>query len=210
MNNLRVCILDYGSGNVQSVYNIFKILLLEKVVVSNKTADIESASHIVLPGVGAFGAAMEKIKKKIPLDVLSQAVLKDKKPFLGICVGMQVLADKGYEFGEHQGLGWIAGEVIKMESGELPLPHIGWNNINIIKESPLLEKFDDNQDFYFVHSYAFKEKDASNVIATTEYGEKFCSIISKDNIFGVQFHPEKSQKAGRILLENFIQHLPVK
>lgn len=201
---MRVCILDYGSGNVQSVYNMLSTIE-SNVVISNNPDDIVSATHIILPGVGAFGAAMEKIKNTIPMGVLKTEVFEKKKPFLGICVGLQVLADRGFEFGEHYGLGWISGTVEKIETGSLPLPHIGWNSIKIVNHSPLLDHFDNNQDFYFVHSFAFKEKNATNIVATTEYGQEFNSIISKDNIYGVQFHPEKSQKAGKVLLENFLK-----
>ena len=202
MNTNKVCILDYGSGNTQSVYNIFSSLL-KNVVISNKPSDITTSTHIVLPGVGAFGSAMKKIKNNIPLDLLEDEVLKKKKLFLGICVGMQVLAEKGYEFGDHKGFGWISGTVEKINSNNLPLPHIGWNNIQVVKEVPLLENLD-NQDFYFVHSFAFKEKDSKDGAAKTEYGEVFSSIVSKKNIFGVQFHPEKSQKTGKLLIKNFL------
>ncbi len=199
----KICILNYGSGNVQSVLNIFSTIT-DNVVVSNKISDISSATHIVLPGVGAFGASMKKIKSNIPFNILEKEVLINKKPFLGICVGLQILADKGFEFGEHDGFGWIHGTVEKIDSKDLPLPHVGWNSIRLIKNSPLLKGFKDNQDFYFVHSYAFRAKNVESIIAKTEYGEDFISIISKDNIFGVQFHPEKSQKAGKVLLENFV------
>lgn len=203
MGKKKICILDYKSGNVQSVFNMM-IMLTPKVVISNQIKDIISATHIVLPGVGAFGSSMKKIKNNIPLNVLEKEVFAKNKPFLGICVGMQVLAERGYEFGEHKGLGWIPGNIEKMDVNNLPLPHIGWNNINIVQKTPLTEQLDNNQDFYFVHSYIFKEKRKENVIAKTEYGKEFNSIISKNNIFGVQFHPEKSQKAGKILLKNFI------
>lgn len=206
MNNYKICILDYGSGNVKSVYNML-LTLTEDVEISNNSEVIQSASHIILPGVGAFGASMEKIKNNIPLDVLSYEVLKKKKPFLGICVGMQVLAEKGFEFGEFEGLGWIEGEVCKLKSGELPLPHIGWNNIEITRSNPILSHFTTNQDFYFVHSYIFKPKNAEFVVATTDYGEIFPSIINKGNIYGVQFHPEKSQKAGKFFIEKFLRLL---
>ncbi|QQG46635.1 MAG: imidazole glycerol phosphate synthase subunit HisH [Candidatus Niyogibacteria bacterium] len=203
MGNKKVCILDYGSGNVGSVFNMFQTLI-DTAVISNKSEDIVGATHIVLPGVGAFGASMDKIKKTITLDVLKREIFENKKPFLGICVGMQVLADKGFEFGEYDGLGWIPGEVRKINSGKLPLPHIGWNSVVALKKNPLLDGLSESQDFYFVHSFVFDEKDAESVAAKTEYGEKFNSIIAKGNIFGVQFHPEKSQKAGSILLKNFL------
>jgi len=203
MSKKKVCILDYGSGNVQSVLNMF-LTLTGGVVVSNRAEDVDSATHIVMPGVGAFGASMEKIKKMIPLEVLRREVFEKKKPFLGICVGMQVLADKGYEFGEYDGLGWIPGGVEKINAGDLPLPHIGWNNIVASQKTPLLDGLSASQDFYFVHSFVFREKDGADVVAKTEYGGKFNSVIARGNIFGVQFHPEKSQKAGAVLLKNFL------
>lgn len=204
MKNANVCILDYGSGNVQSVYNLFKTVT-EHTVVSNKPEALQRATHLVLPGVGSFGAAMEKIKKNVPLDALSEEVHVKKKPFLGICVGMQVLADEGREFGLFKGLGWIPGVVDRLDSGSAPLPHIGWNNVKLGKASPLLADVKQDMDFYFVHSYVFRPSDASCVVATTQYGDEFCSIVGRGNIFGVQFHPEKSQKAGRLLLENFLR-----
>lgn len=203
MTNKKVCILDYGSGNTRSVFNVFTTLT-PNVLISNKSADIKNASHIILPGVGAFGASMEKIKNKIPLDTLEHEIIKRSKPFLGICVGMQVLADYGYEFGKHKGLGWISGTVEKIKIKNLILPHVGWNNIDIVRQIPLLDKFKNKQDFYFLHSFIFREKNKKNIAAKTNYGENFNSVIFKNNIFGVQFHPEKSQKVGRVLIENFL------
>lgn len=199
-----VCILDFSSGNVGSVRNIFRTFT-DRVLISNEPRDIEEATHLVLPGVGAFGAAMEKIRRYIPLQVLEEVVLQKKKPFLGICVGMQVLADKGLEFGEHAGLGWIRGVVKKLECGEQPLPHVGWNDITITKSTPLLNGLDAIRDFYFVHSYAFSVQVRSQVCAVAEYGEIFDCVLNKGNIFGVQFHPEKSQKAGQRLVKNFLE-----
>lgn len=202
MNNKFACILDYGSGNVRSVFNIFN-RLLDGVVISNKQEDIKKSTHLILPGVGAFGASMEKIQKQIPLKIVEECVFADKKPFLGICVGMQLLADIGYEFGEHKGLGWISGNVRKLEADQLPLPHIGWNDIKVLKSSPIAEGLNQN-DFYFVHSFVFEAKDKENIIGVANYGEQFVAIINKDNIYGVQFHPEKSQKSGMRLLNNFL------
>jgi glutamine amidotransferase len=197
-----VCILDYGSGNVKSVYNLFTALA-GKVVISNDPADIEAASHIVLPGVGAFAAAMRRIRERLPLDVLERVVLQEGKPFLGICVGMQVLAERGLEFGETPGLGWIAGTVRQLRTGGLPLPHIGWNDI-AAKDDPLLDGLGQAPDFYYVHSYMFEAADPGQVLATTEYGEQITGVIRRGNVYGVQFHPEKSQRAGMRLAKNFL------
>ena len=202
MKKISICILDYGSGNVKSVFNL-ATTLNPNVTISNKTRDIENATHLILPGVGAYAAAMRKIHQLIPMTHLEKAVFTDKKPFLGICVGMQVLANKGYEFEITTGLGWIPGEVKKLDSGFLPLPHIGWNNIEVIQTSPLTKQFK-TLDFYFVHSFVFQPKNKKNLIAQTNYGNNFAAIINMDNIYGVQFHPEKSQKAGQMLLYNFL------
>ncbi|MCI0577812.1 MAG: imidazole glycerol phosphate synthase subunit HisH [Chloroflexi bacterium] len=199
----KVCILDYGSGNVRSVYNLLSSLT-DEVMISNDVQRIREATHLILPGVGAFGASMVKIRKRLPLDVLEEEVFNGHKPFLGICVGLQMLAEKGYEFGEHEGLGWLPGTVNKLEPQGLPLPHIGWNDIHIACSSPLLNHLEGNADFYFVHSYVFRPARAENVLATTHYGEAFASVLGNGNIYGVQFHPEKSQKAGKLLIQNFL------
>jgi glutamine amidotransferase len=198
----KVCILDYGSGNVKSVYNILRFLNFN-VKISNNKVDIIDSSHIILPGVGAFGTSMKKIQENIPIDILETTV-KQGKPFLGICVGMQVLANFGYEFGEHQGLGWIDGKVIKHNSLDFPLPHIGWNSIEIVNDSPLLKNINNCEDFYFVHSFKLALESNLNLVSKTNYGEYFPSTIQKDNIFGVQFHPEKSQDAGQTIFNNFL------
>jgi imidazole glycerol-phosphate synthase subunit HisH len=204
MSAVKACILDYGSGNVRSVYNIVSYLKYDAVV-SNRADDVRSATHVILPGVGAFGAAMERIKSTIPLDVLEEEVTKRKKPFLGICVGMQVLADKGFEHGEFAGLGWIKGNVVKLEAKGVPLPHIGWNDLHLKGDSPLFKNFAAVRDFYFVHSYGFDVADRNLVVAEADYGGRFCACVQDGNICGVQFHPEKSQKAGQLLLKNFFQ-----
>tara|TARA_B110000008_G_scaffold275379_1_gene312729 strand:- start:1208 stop:1825 length:618 start_codon:yes stop_codon:yes gene_type:complete len=201
----NVCILDYGSGNVGSVFNLLKYLKTN-VVISNEKQVIESSTHLILPGVGSFGSAMEKIKSKLPLDVIENQVINKNKPFLGICVGMQVLANYGLEFGKHTGLGWIDGVVDLIQSGENPLPHIGWNNVDSTCESKLMEGLEMINDFYFVNSYCFKAKDEGTVLAETEYHEKFASVVGKDNILGVQFHPEKSQGAGQKIISNFLEY----
>ena len=201
---MKVCILDYGSGNTKSVFNLLQSLE-SNTIVSNDIADIESATHIILPGVGAFGASMQKIRDKIPIDVLEKEVFKTKKPFLGICVGMQVLANVGYEFGEEKGLGWIDGEVKKLPTLDLPLPHVGWNNVIVDQPSPITDEFVEEIDFYFVHSFAFFPKHEQTTIAHSVYGANFSSIIKRENILGVQFHPEKSQRAGALLIKNFLK-----
>lgn len=203
----NVCILDVASGNVASVRNLFSTAA-KHVSVSNDPAVIKAATHLVLPGVGAFGATMERILQHIPMEALKEEVFGARKPFLGICVGLQVLADRGYEFGEHAGLGWLPGTVRRMETGALPLPHMGWNDITVRRASPLLEGFAEHPDFYFVHSYAFVAATASDVIATCTYGEDFPCVLGRGNIMGVQFHPEKSQKAGALMIQNFLRMEP--
>ncbi len=200
-----VCILDYGSGNVRSVENIISYLGYD-VIISNDSSIIRNASHLILPGVGAFGVAIRQLYERVSISTLEDEVLKKKKPFLGICVGMQVLADFGYEYGNHAGLGWISGEVIKVCPQGLPLPHMGWNDIHILQDSPIFFGLGSNRDFYFVHSYMFLAKDSKVVTSEVDYGSLFCSSIQKDNIFGVQFHPEKSQKAGELLFKNFLEY----
>ena len=202
MKNAKVCVLDYGSGNVASVYNLINRLGYD-IKISNKPEDIKKSSHLILPGVGAFGASVEKIKSNISIELLKDEVKVKKKPFLGICVGMQVLAEKGLEFGTHEGLGWIEGTVEKINAKVLP--HIGWNNIEIKKNSPIFSNIKNASDFYFVNSYAFKVKDNNFIIAETTYENTFCSAVQKENIFGVQFHPEKSQKVGQDIIENFLK-----
>jgi len=197
--------LDYGSGNVRSVYNLVSFLGFD-VIVSNERDEIQSATHIILPGVGSFGAAMKKITTQLPMKVLENEIINNKKLFLGICVGMQVLAEKGYEHGDHDGLGWISGMVKKLQVENLPLPHIGWNDIIIQQDSDLFTDLGDIKDFYFVHSYAITTDD-SYVLTKTNYERDFCSSIQKENIYGVQFHPEKSQQAGQKLIQNFLNIL---
>jgi len=196
-----ICILDYGSGNVRSLENVINYLGFD-CVLSNDKKSIEKASHLILPGVGSFNFAIQKIKDRIPLKYLEREIIKHQKPFLGICVGMQVLFEKGFENQEIEGLGWIKGHVDKLQIKKNPLPHMGWNEINIVKKSELLMDINPLSSFYFLHSYvAFADK--VDILTTTDYESNFCSSVSKKNIYGVQFHPEKSQKAGQKLLKNF-------
>ena len=198
----NVCILDYGSGNVQSVKNALDRLKISNLV-SNSIESIREATHIILPGVGAFEVAMRRIQDTLPIRELQDEVLEKKKPYLGICVGMQVLAERGYENGTHLGLGWIKEHEVVENSKRVRQPHIGWNSVRIRKKSPIFSGIDDESDFYFVHSFIMKSKSQEFVIGSTDYGDVFTSVIQKDNIYGVQFHPEKSQENGLKLLRNF-------
>ena len=198
----KVCILNYGSGNVQSVKNALDRLEINSMI-SNDSDTVRNSSHIILPGVGAFGPAMKRIQELLPLKTIEDQVSNHKKPYLGICVGMQVLAEKGYEHGIHKGLGWLGECEVIENTKHLRQPHIGWNSLSITKKSPILDHIEDESDFYFVHSYIMNGVSDSYVIGETDYGKKFPSVISKENIFGVQFHPEKSQESGLRLLRNF-------
>jgi len=199
----NVCILDYGSGNVASVRNSLQRLGIESKV-SNEIRDILDASHLVLPGVGAFKASMEKIEKRLPLSEIKLQVSLGK-PFLGICVGMQVLAERGFEFGVHPGLNLLPGsEVIEFPS-DISKPHVGWNSVEILNEHPILRNIESGADFYFVHSYFLSKIDEISKIAVCDYGVSFPAVIAKDNLVGVQFHPEKSQNNGDTLLQNFFR-----
>ncbi len=201
---MKIVIIDYQMGNVRSVANAFESLDCQ-VLISNQAQEIESADRVVLPGVGAFGEGMSHLKELGLIPVLKRQILEKKKPFLGICLGMQLMADRGFEFGDHEGLGWIPGTVKRLETGNLPLPHVGWNNLEIVNPSPILDRMQNGADFYFVHSFHFDPKAAQNLSACCDYGEAFAAVIRQENIYGVQFHPEKSQKAGKILLENFVK-----
>jgi len=202
----KICILDYHSGNVASIANAL-IKLEINFTISNKKKDIIDASHYILPGVGSFPSAMEKINKILPIDIIQDQIFIEKKSIMGICVGMQVMCSFGYEFNKTKGLNWFKNEVKKISSENLPLPHIGWNGIKIKKNSKILEDILDYQDFYFVNSYCVEqmEKEKDIIVATTNYGNDFLSIIEKENILGVQFHPEKSQKNGLKILRNFFK-----
>ncbi len=198
--NISVVILDYGSGNVSSVYHMLK-RMIDNVIISRKSSDIDKASHLILPGVGAFSESMDKIKNRLPLDIIEKKVLNEGIPFLGICVGMQVLFDKGSEFGCYDGLGWISGEVEKISNHGLPIPHIGWNNICSVNN----DLIENNSDMYFVHSYRAIPSDEGIVIGRVNYGENLCAAIKHKNILGVQFHPEKSQSKGMDLIAKFLE-----
>ncbi len=198
-------IIDYGMGNVASVKKAF-VKLGVKTIISNNKSDLSVATHLVLPGVGAFGDGMKNLLALNVMELLKKRVLEEKTPFLGICLGMQLLAEKGYEFGEHKGLGWIKGQVIKLQNVDQQwrLPHVGWNEVTPTLNNKLFKNIID-KNFYFVHSYHFDCSDKKVISSTCEYSQNFTASLEQDNIFGAQFHPEKSQLSGLQLLKNFIE-----
>ena len=209
---MKTVIIDYGAGNVESVLNaLIFVKNNEKFLVSNKPSDIRAANHIILPGVGAFGDCMDGLKSvEGLLPEIRKQVLVEKKPFLGICVGMQVLASIGYENGEYQGLGFINGKVEKITAQEgLKIPHMGWNEIMLKpNKHQALKDVKNGEHFYFANSYHFICQNENNVLAQVEYGSKLNAIVAKENILGIQFHPEKSGEAGLLILKNFLNWRP--
>jgi len=200
----KVGLINYGSGNYMSVYNALKYLKIN-VIEINKKYQLEDVTHIILPGVGSFNSIMDKLKKNDLIDeILNQ--LKQGKPYLGICVGMQILATLGTEFQKTHGIGYINGNVIKIpaENYNMTLPHIGWNEVEQCNMSPLFLNIENNASFYFVHSYYFVPDNKDCIIANCEYGTKITACVQKENCYGVQFHPEKSQNNGLQLLKNFV------
>jgi glutamine amidotransferase len=188
-------------GNLRSVQKAFEHVGVDALI-TRDPAIIQNASKIVLPGVGAFKDAMHNLRELGLIDVLNDVVLQEKKPFLGICLGMQLIATKSYEFGETQGLGWIDAQIIRFSDSGLKIPHVGWNNLSFTNHSPLFEEIPDNSDFYFVHSYYF-DADDTYVTGVCDYGTRFIASVQKENIFATQFHPEKSQKHGLEIIKNF-------
>ena len=206
---MNVTIVDYNSGNISSVINSFKEVAKEKIKieVSSKLNKIKSSDKIVLPGQGSFKSCVDALNSIDGLvDALNEFTMINKKPLLGICVGFQMFADIGFEEIETQGLGWISGKVSKIDNqnGKFKLPHIGWNEINIVKESKIFKDIENNSHMYFVHSYEFIPEDKSVISATTNYSSKIVCSVEKENIFGTQFHPEKSDKIGLKIIQNFI------
>ena len=206
---MNVTIVDYKSGNISSVINSFKEVAKDKVniEVTSDLNKIKSSDKVVLPGQGSFKSCVDAINNINGLvDTLNEFAINNKKPLLGICVGLQMFADVGYEVTETNGLGWISGKVSKIDNqnGKYKLPHIGWNEINIIKDSKIFKDIENKSHMYFVHSYEFIPDDKSVISATTDYSSNIVCAVEKENIFGTQFHPEKSDKMGLRIVENFI------
>ena len=206
---MKIALIDYGSGNLQSAYKALELAAnyekKNKIFVTSKSKDLLLADKIVLPGVGTFSDCMRGITSIYGMiDILNEEVIQKKKPFLGICVGMQLLATMGKEKGNHKGLGWIKGKVIKLKKNkQIKIPHMGWNTVKIISKHPILKR--KKFESYFVHSYNFVCRDKKNILATCNYQQSITAIIGKENIIGTQFHPEKSQKIGLEILKNFIR-----
>ena len=194
-----IAIIDYGMGNLRSVQKAFEYLG-NKAVITQQPSEIQKADKVVLPGVGAFRDAMQTIKQK-GIDKVLYDVVEQKKPLLGICLGMQMFFEKSYEYGEHKGLGILQGEIVKLPEN-VKIPHMGWNSLNIKKKSPLFEGLSEEPYVYFVHSYHL-ETNADIVSATTYYGKQIQVAAQKENVFALQFHPEKSGDIGLKILENF-------
>ncbi|MBY0402831.1 MAG: imidazole glycerol phosphate synthase subunit HisH [Cyanobacteria bacterium] len=199
-------------GNVGSVCNAFEAIGIS-VKLSNDPGDLKSADCLVLPGVGAFEDGILKLKRLGLVEQLNHWVLEEKKPFLGICVGLQLLASRGFENGTHAGLGWIPGDVIRFDFSHLEgqnqllkIPHVGWNDVTSVGKTPLTQDPGLSRSFYFVHSYYLQPENPACVIGTCDYGVEFPAMIQQDNIFAVQFHPEKSQKNGLAVLQGFIDY----
>lgn len=197
-----IAIIDYNMGNLRSVEKAFLKIGGNAIVTKDKQL-IKSADKIVLPGVGAFKEGIEELKKLDLLGLLNELVLEYKRKVFGICLGMQIMATKSYEMGETPGLNWIEGEVVKFDIENLKVPHVGWNNIHIANSNGLFKNIPDQTDFYFVHSFYLKSS-KEYITSTTDYGVDFVSSVNKDNVFGCQFHPEKSQKYGLEILKNFV------
>jgi len=206
---MNVTIVDYQSGNISSVINSFTEVAKGKVNldVTSDLRKIKSSDKIVLPGQGSFKSCVDSLNSiKGLVDTLKEFAITNKKPLLGICVGLQMFADVGYEEAETKGLGWISGKVSKIDNknGKFKLPHIGWNQINIVKDSKIFKDIKNNSHMYFVHSYEFVPEDKNVISATTDYSSNIVCCVEKENIFGTQFHPEKSDKIGLKIIENFI------
>lgn len=213
---MKVAVIDYGSGNLRSAVKSFERAAREAnlsvdVILTNRADDVLHADRIVLPGVGAYADCRRGLGEVDGMvDALNEVVIQKARPFFGICVGMQLMSDRGLEKQTTEGLGWISGDVteIKVDVPNLKIPQMGWNTINLKREHALFDGIktgDDGKHAYFVHSYHFKAKNDADVLATTNYGGEVTAVIAKDNMVGTQFHPEKSQELGLSLITNFLK-----
>jgi imidazole glycerol-phosphate synthase subunit HisH len=203
-----IIIINLECNNISSVKNILDKVLKNKVLIkiSNKNDDLLEAKMLILPGVGTFEDRMKFIKKRELDKTIKYLVLEKKIPIIGICLGMQLLADKGYEFNEIDGLGLISGNVKKMlNDKDYPLPHIGWNEVKFCKNSKILNNLKEKSDFYFIHSYSLQDYNPDDILLKSNYNQEIIAAIEKDNIFGFQFHPEKSQIVGELLIKNILK-----
>ena len=204
---MTIALIDYGAGNLHSVHNALRAAGAHGVVVTSDAEVVRRADRLVLPGVGAFRACIEPLRA-IPgmIDAMHEAVFDVGRPFLGICVGMQLLADAGEEFGRHEGLGWIPGTVRKIERDDpvIKIPHMGWNDVVAARAHPLIAP----GEAYFLHSYHFEAAHSADVVATSDHGGPLVAAVGRDNILGVQFHPEKSQAYGLATLTRFLDWKP--
>jgi len=208
---MKLVIINYGSGNLHSVNKAFEAANqnLEKpydIQVTDDPEAVKLADKIVLPGVGAFADCKKSIFNISGMyDTLEKLVMSKKVPFIGICVGMQLLAETAEEFGSHSGFGWIPGSVVKIsETDDYKIPHMGWNEVDFV-ENPIFLGLEQKTNFYFVHSYYFKTSNAGDTVATTNYPNRITAAVNKENIFGTQFHPEKSHDNGQIIIKNFLE-----
>jgi glutamine amidotransferase len=208
---MTVAIIDYGSGNLRSAAKAFERIADEPVLVTADADALVRADRIVLPGVGAFGDCRRGLDALDGMvDALEAAVIGGGKPFLGICVGMQLMATAGLEHGRHAGFGWIPGEVVALEPADpaLKVPHMGWNELAAARPHPVLAGLPAGAHMYFVHGYHIACDDPAHILATTDYGEPLAAVVGRDNMIGTQFHPEKSQKAGLALISSFLDWRP--
>ncbi|PKQ08511.1 MAG: imidazole glycerol phosphate synthase subunit HisH [Alphaproteobacteria bacterium HGW-Alphaproteobacteria-12] len=212
---MKIAIIDYGSGNLRSAAKAFERAgrdggLKADVMVTSDPDAVRAAERIVLPGVGAFGDCRAGLRAIAGMEeALTEAVHKDAKPFLGICVGMQLMAERGLEHGAHDGLGWLQGDVVMIEPADpaLKIPHMGWNELAVVHPHPLLADLPASHA-YFVHSYAFAIADPDALVARVDYGGPITAMVARDNMAGTQFHPEKSQTLGLALIGNFLKWRP--
>ncbi|MCQ3932539.1 MAG: imidazole glycerol phosphate synthase subunit HisH [Chloroflexi bacterium] len=200
-----IAIVDYGAGNLRSVQNTLKHVGAETKTVS-KPSELDGADKIVLPGVGAFGAGMAALRDSGFVEPIIQAA-KAGVPLLGICLGMQYLFEASEEMGVHQGLGLLPGRVVKFPPNGPLVPHIGWNQLHIRQSNPLLRGVNEGDYAYFVHSYYVEAADPNDILASTDYGLNYASVVGRNNIFGIQCHPEKSQHVGQHILRNFVEDI---